>query len=91
MARANKGAHVLDDTRQQVITAVLHRPEYANVYWDFDKDTWALECEPCHIKGVPNEEQRLSLTDAKIKSVLVTVAMRHNQERHPWNKNEDSQ
>jgi len=82
MARRTNADLVLEADRQRAIAEARRQPEYARVFWDFDKDTWAIECRPCGKPPRVATKDTYLLTDKAIKAILETVVVRHNQQMH---------
>ena len=82
MAKANRATHILDLDRQRAIDEIRAKAVFAEVYWDFDADAWAIECRACGKPPQVITKERYLLTDKEIKTILVNRAVQHNQDKH---------
>jgi len=82
MTRLNKGSRFLDESTLRIATEVLRQPEYARVFWDFDADTWVVECRACGKPPQVITKEKYQMADKEIKVTLVNRAAQHNHDRH---------
>jgi len=82
MARRTNADLAFDDARLRIIAEVYAKPVFAEVYWDYNADAWAIECRPCGIEPRVATEDAYHLINKAIKLVLTNEAVRHNKKHH---------